>query len=162
MALTIRRVRESDLSALTATLEPDVSAKQVNHRWQEDCDGYREMFVVELDCEVVGTVSSTHHHYQLPESLRMLALDVGRAFRRQGVGTALIEAIEAKARREGLRSVNLEVAMDNHAALHLYEGLGYQRLGEPIVNRWTRLTDDGRCEKVEEHSWVLVKKLDSG
>ena len=159
MTPTIRRVRESDLGALTATLEPDVSAKQVNHRWQEDCDGYRAMLVAELDGEVVGTVSSTHHQCQLPESLRMLALDVGRAFRRQGIGTALIEAIEAKARREGLRSVNLEVALDNHAALHLYEGLGYRRSGEPLVIRWTRLTGDGRCEQVEEHCWVMVKKV---
>ena len=159
MTPTIRRVRESDLSALTATLKPDISAKQVNHRWQEDRDGHRVMLVAELDGEIVGTVSSTHHHCQLPESSRMLALDVGRAFRRQGVGTALIEAIEAKARRESLRSVSLEVALDNHAAIHLYERLGYHRLGEPIVNRWTRLTDDGRLERVEECSWVMVKEV---
>ena len=157
--LTIRRVGESDVSALAAILEPDVSAKQFNHRWQEDRDGYREMLVAELDGEVAGTVSSTHHQLQLPDSLRMLALDVGRVFRRQGVGTALIEAVEGKARPKGLRSVNLEVALDNRAALCLYEGLGYCRLGEPVVNRWTRLTEDGRCEEVQEHSWVMVKKL---
>ena len=159
MTPTIRRVRESDVSALTATLEPNVSAKQISHRWQEDRDGYREMLVAELDGEVAGTVSSTHHHLQLHDSLRMLALDVGRAFRRQGVGTALIEAVEGNARLKGLRSVNLEVALDNSAALLLYEGLGYHRLGEPVVNRWTRLTDDGICEQVEEYSWVMVKKL---
>ena len=119
------------------------------------------MLVAELDGEVAGTVSSTHHHLQLPDSLRMLALDVGRAFRRRGVGTALIEAVEGKARLEGLRSANLEVALDNSAALRLYEGLGYRRLGvqQPIVNQWTRLTDDGICEQVEGHSWVMVKKL---
>ena len=162
MTPTIRRVKESDLSALTTTLEPDVGAKQVNHRWQEDRDGDRVMLVAELDGEIAGTVSSTRHRLQLPDSLRMLALDVGRAFRRQGIGTALIEAIEDKARREGLRSVNLEVELDNHAALHLYERLGYQRMGEPVVNCWERLTEDGRCEQVEEHCWVLVKKLYSG
>ncbi len=159
MALTIRRVEKSDVNALAAILEPDVSAAQLEHRLQEDHDGHRVMLVAELDGEVVGTVSSTHHHSQLPESLRMLALDVGHTFRRQGVGTALVEAVEAKARRECLRFVNLEVALDNDAALHLYEGLGYQRLGEPIVNRWTRLPEGGKCEEVEEHSWVMVKKL---
>ncbi|MYE54204.1 MAG: GNAT family N-acetyltransferase, partial [Chloroflexi bacterium] len=90
MTPTIRRVKESDLSALTATLEPDVGAKQVNYRWQEDRDGHRVMLVAELDGEIAGTVSSTRHRLQLPDSLRMLALDVGRAFRRQGIGTALI------------------------------------------------------------------------
>ena len=159
MTPTIRRVRESDVNALAAILEPDVSAKQVNHRWQEDRDGYREMLVAELDGEVAGTVSSTHYHLQLSDSLRMLALDVGRAFRRQGVGTALIEAVEGKARGEGLRSVQLEVAVGNLAALRLYEKLGYCRLDEPVVNRWTRLTDDGICEQVEERSWVMVKKV---
>ena len=159
MTLIIRRVKKSDISALADILDPDVSTAQLEHRWQEDHDGHRVMLVAELDGEVAGTVSSTHHHSQLPESLRTLALDVGHAFRRQGVGTALIEAVEAKARREGLRSVNLEVALDNDAALHMYEGLGYQCLGEPVVNRWTRLTEDGRCEEVEEASWVMVKEL---
>ena len=160
MTLTIRRVRESDVSALASVLEPDVSAKQVNHRWQEHREGYREMLVAELGGEVAGTVSSTTYNLQLPDSLRMLALDVGFAFRRRGVGTALARAVEAKAHSEFLNSVNLEVALENAVALRLYERLGYCRLGEPVVNRWTRLTDDGRCEQVEERSWVMVKELE--
>ena len=159
MSLVIRRVREGDVSALVAILAPSVSSEQVSHRWQEDRDGYREMLVAELDGEVAGTVSSTRHHFQLPESLRMLALDVGHGSRRRGVGTALIKAVEDKARREDLRSVNLEVALENCAALRLYKGLGYHRLPEPVVIRWTRLAEDGRCEEVEEESWVMMKEL---
>lgn len=159
MSLVIRRVREGDVSRLAAILAPCVSAEQLNHRRQEDRDGHRVMLVAEINGKVAGTVSSTHHHFQLSESLRMLALDVGHEFRRQGVGTALVEAVEDKARHEGLRSVNLEVALDNDAALRLYEGLGYQRLGEPVVNRWTRLSEGGECEEVEERSWVMVKEL---
>ena len=49
--------------------------------------------------------------------------------------------------------------MSNAGAVRLYERLGYSRLGEPVVDRWTRLADDGGSEQVEELSWVMVRPL---
>ena len=86
----------------------------------------------------------------------MFALDVGAVFRSQGIGTALIKAVENEARRKGLKSVNLEVALQNPDALRLYERLGYRRTGERVVDRWTRLADDGDVDQVEDLSWVMT------
>ena len=117
------------------------------------------MLVAESNCDVVGTVSLSGHGFQIPGSLRMFALDVGPAYRRQGIGTILMEYVEGRARCEGYGKVNLEVALDNGGAIRLYERLGYFRRGEPFTDRWTLLTEDGSREDVEEQSWVMVKEL---
>lgn len=157
--INVRRVQAGDIPNLTSALAPEVSATQVGGRFQEHLDGYREMLVAESDGNVVGTVSTSEHRFQIPGSLRMLALDVGPAYRRRGIGTLLIETVEAKAQREGFSKVNLEVALDNGDAMRLYESLGYRSVDEPITDRWMRLTDDGGCEQVEERSWVMIKDL---
>ena len=158
--LAVRRAEEKDIDGLAAALWPDASRAQVAQRWQDHRDGYREMLVAELDGRVVGTVSTSGHRHQRPGSLRLLALNVSPAFRGRGVGTALVRAVEEEeARRRGLAHVNLEVAVENAGAIRLYERLGYQRQGKPIVDRWTRLADDGGREEVEELSWVMVAKV---
>lgn len=49
--------------------------------------------------------------------------------RGKGVGTALVEAAEAAARRRRCRALRLEVRTDNQAAIALYQRMGYQRTG---------------------------------
>ena len=102
------------------------------------------MLIAELDGQVAGTVGITGHRFQLPDSLRLFALDVGPTFRGQGVGTTLIKAVEEQARHQGLKGVNLEVSVENADAIRLYERLGYRRLGEPVVDH-------------EELLWIMVK-----
>ncbi len=53
-----------------------------------------------------------------------LAVDPGCA--RQGIGRALLEACEARARARGSTAVRLEVRADNRAAIRLYETAGYR------------------------------------
>ena len=156
---TVRRVQEDDIIALVHVLAPEVSRAQLHGRWQEHQDGYRQMLVAEVNGQVVGTISIGGSRYHRPDSLRMFALDVGAAFRRMGIGTALIEAAEEKAQSDGLRTVHLEVATNNADAISLYERLGYQHQGDPIIDRWWRITDDGSREQVEDLSWVMIKRL---
>ena len=93
------------------------------------------MLVAELDGRVVGTVSMGGHGFQRQGSLRLFALDVGAAFRRRGVGTALVKAVEAIASGRDLDEVNLEVAIGDRDAIRLYERLGYRRHGDPVSDR---------------------------
>ena len=102
------------------------------------------MLIAESDGEVVGTVSVGGVGNQIPYMLRLFALDVGLRFRGRGIGTALIEAVERRARRQGLRGVNLEVGVDNGDAIRLYERLGYRRRGSPVAG---------------ESSWIVTKSL---
>ena len=112
-----------------------------------------------LDGQPVGTVSTGGYRHRRPDSLRMFALDVGPAFRRRGNGASLVAAVGELACRRSLQAIHLEVAVENVEAIRLYERLGFQQQGDPILDRWWRLTTDGSHEQVEELSYVLVKTL---
>lgn len=92
--IIVPRVQEDDIIALVHVLAPEVSKAQLGRRWQEHQDGYRQVLVAEVNGQVIGTISMGGSRYQRPDSLRMFALDVGAAFRRTGIGTTLIEAVE--------------------------------------------------------------------
>lgn len=49
--------------------------------------------------------------------------------RRQGAGRALVAALAAQARAQGLAFVTLEVRASNAPAIALYEGAGFVRVG---------------------------------
>ena len=156
--LSVRPAGDGDLGPLTAALGPDVPAAQVTRRLEESRLGYRDMLVAELDGQVVGTVSMGGHGFQRPGSLRLFALDVGAAFRRRGVGTALVKAVEAIASGRDLDEVNLEVAIGDRDAIRLYERLGYRRHGDPVSDRWERRLDDGSSQLVNVPSWVMINR----
>ncbi|MCU0523239.1 MAG: GNAT family N-acetyltransferase [Elainella sp. Prado103] len=52
-------------------------------------------------------------------------LYVDPAFRRQGIGSALMQQVEAWARQRGDRQIGLQVFQQNQPARQLYEKLGY-------------------------------------
>ena len=157
--MIIRPANEGDVHALINCLAPEVSAAQVERRVEESQLGYRTMLVAEVDGRAVGTVSIGGSRFQGPGSLRMFALDVGTEFRGRGIGTALIETVEAQAVEMGLDEVNLEVSIENVDAIRLYERLEFRRLPEQITDRWQHLTDDGSTVTVEEQSWIMVKRM---
>lgn len=60
-------------------------------------------------------------------------LDVHPKYRKRGIGRMLIGALEEDLSASGARAVRLEAALDNPAALELYERAGYQK-GELVKN----------------------------
>ena len=80
-------------------------------------------------------------------------------FQRKGVGTALVKAVEAIAAGRDLDEVNLEVTTDNRDAIRLYRRLGYRKCGDPEMDRWNRMRDDGSSETIEVPVLVMVKRL---
>ncbi len=79
--IEIRDVELRDVDALADVLVREVSRGQVRRRYDESLLGYRKMIIAELDWQVAGTVSMGGWGFQRIGSLRMFALDVGRAFR---------------------------------------------------------------------------------
>jgi len=61
--------------------------------------------------------------------MEVLTIGVAVAARRRGVARALLAAALPPARERGASEVFLEVAVDNDAAIALYEGLGYRKTG---------------------------------
>lgn len=59
----------------------------------------------------------------------MLNLAVAPEYRRQGLGTRLIEMLETALRQQGVYSLTLEVRPSNEAAIALYEKLGFFQVG---------------------------------
>jgi ribosomal-protein-alanine N-acetyltransferase len=59
----------------------------------------------------------------------ILTLAVAPAARGQGLGRGLLQAAITKARELGAKTMFLEVGTDNPAALALYAGLGFAKVG---------------------------------
>ena len=59
----------------------------------------------------------------------ILTIAVRPEARRQGLGRALMRAVAIRALAAGAERMTLETAADNAAALALYEGMGFARVG---------------------------------
>ena len=90
--------------------------------------------------------------------MHLFALEVGPAWRRRGIGSAIVRHVLEEARRRRLRSVYLEVRVDNPAR-RLYHRIGFRRVGKPFVNAWWRFAADGSQQRVEELSIRMVKRV---
>ena len=66
----------------------------------------------------------------------VVALTVLEAFRRKGLGEALMRALLDAAAKERLRQVWLSVRRDNTPAIRLYEKLGFRYDPNPPPGRW--------------------------
>jgi ribosomal-protein-alanine N-acetyltransferase len=60
----------------------------------------------------------------------LLRLGVAPEERRQGLGRSLVEAGFNWLRAEAVEVCHLEVRVDNHSAIALYEDLGFERTGQ--------------------------------
>jgi [ribosomal protein S18]-alanine N-acetyltransferase len=78
--------------------------------------------VAEDGGRIVGFILSEEN----PPLAHIITLDVEAKYRRQGVGTALLEAQEANLASRGVRSILLETAMDNEAAVAFWKRHGYR------------------------------------
>lgn len=75
--------------------------------------------------------------------------------RRRGLGRALLAEGERLSHQAGATRIFLEVASDNAPALRLYEGAGYEQVGERRA--YYKRPDGSRMD-----AFVLVKSLNGG
>jgi len=61
-----------------------------------------------------------------PPLAHIITLDVAEAYRRQGVGSALLAESERNLGRRGVRTILLETAIDNDAAVAFWQRRGYR------------------------------------
>jgi ribosomal protein S18 acetylase RimI-like enzyme len=64
-----------------------------------------------------------------PRIGHIATIDVAPAFRRRGLATRLMDAVEVRLAGLGVRKIRLETAKDN-VAQRLFAKLGYERIGE--------------------------------
>ncbi len=153
---TLRPLEERDLESLSRSL--GLSRHHVAGRWHERLQGERTASVAELDGEAVGSVSFEERK-EVPGLMHLYALVVVEPFQGRGIGTRLIASVEEEARGRKLVGIHLGVGIDNVGALRLYERLGYQRVGEPYMARWTWYGPDGEEREVSERCYRMVKRF---
>jgi ribosomal-protein-alanine N-acetyltransferase len=56
----------------------------------------------------------------------IVTLDVAQAHRRSGIGSLLLDAMEKKVAAQGVRTILLETAVDNEAAVAFWQRHGYR------------------------------------
>jgi len=106
---------------------------------------FSQTWVAEEAGDIVGFVIAKREPRKV---LHIVTIDVVEAWRRQGVGSVLMDAAEQWARDNGLTLVGLETAMDNLAAQRFYGARGYRKV-----------------DKVEHYyangtaAWIMVKQL---
>lgn len=88
----------------------------------------------------------------------LYALRVMEPFRRNGIGTRLIEEGEGAALERGFSVITIAVAKDNPDALRLYQRLGYQMFGED-PGRWSFTDPSGKVHHVSEPCYAMSKSL---
>jgi GNAT superfamily N-acetyltransferase len=162
--MEIRRASEADLAALVAVLgqRPFFSG-----RLADQAAGVGALLVAWVDGRPAGDVflacgpddvPEVRRH--LPGVPRLVHLEVLGPLQRRGIGTALIRAGEAAARRLGHDRLALGVGLDNPGARRLYERLGYSAWGRgPVVATWREQRDDGSSVTSSETIDMLVKRL---
>jgi ribosomal-protein-alanine N-acetyltransferase len=125
MALTLRSYEPHDFAALhrldQACFPPGISYSKMTLRYflmlsSADC-------VVALEKnQIAGFILSEEN----PPLAHIVTLDVAEKHRRHGVGTALLEKLESNLAARGVRSILLETATENEAAVAFWQRHGYR------------------------------------
>ena len=78
--------------------------------------------IAEENGRIIGFILSEEN----PPLAHIISLDIDPKHRRSGVGTALLETQEANLSLRGVRSILLETAIDNEAAVAFWKSRGYR------------------------------------
>jgi [ribosomal protein S18]-alanine N-acetyltransferase len=149
MAVVLRGYEARDFSALfrldQACFAAGISYSKTTLRYflnlpSADC------VVAEEEKRVVGFALSEEN----PPLAHIITLDVAEKWRRQGVGSALLLELEKNFGRRGVRSILLETAMDNEAAVAFWKKHGYRV--EAILKRYYL----GRLDAYEMRKKLVV------
>jgi L-phenylalanine/L-methionine N-acetyltransferase len=146
MDFVIRRSDPADAEQLTrladsVSAEPEGWLISVAGEWRSAGDERRflkalrryphaAVFVAEReDGTLVGRLSVGRDPHPASAHVADVGLMVAFDARRQGVGTALLQAALEWAREAGIRKLELHVFPWNEAAIALYEAFGFEREG---------------------------------
>ena len=123
--------------------------------WRDHQAGRRLMVVADLGGFPIGQVwlDVTPNDYAYLYALRVM-----EPFRGLGIGTRLIESVEALARSHGFRQIHLAVEKSNPRARQLYERLGFRAFCDR-VDVWSYTDHVGHTHWVQEDVYGMRKML---
>jgi ribosomal-protein-alanine N-acetyltransferase len=128
MNLTLRSYLPSDFEVLCAIDQacypPGIAYSKRTLRWFLRQPG-AECLVAEADGQIAGLILAEHGDTWG----HLTTLDVLEPYRRRGVGTALLLAMEHSLAARGVHEVELETATDNSPAVAFWDKHGYRTVG---------------------------------
>ena len=127
-------MRNFEITRMSAADVAEVAALEAvcfSDPWSEasvasELDNPLSLWLVARDAAgLLGYVGSQ----SVPDEADMMNLAVRPDARRQGVAQALLQALEAALRENGIRSLTLEVRAGNESAIRLYTQVGFRQAG---------------------------------
>jgi len=85
------------------------------------------VFIAEYNATIVGFILA---HMKNATEGYISTLDVTESFRKKRVASKLLSAVESVLTERHCKQIMLEVAVDNKAAISLYEKAGYAKAGK--------------------------------
>lgn len=124
--------------AASGRMTAEQAAKESHRQMQKELpEGLatpsQKIYVATVDGAEVGILWMGIRHRDGRDHAFILNVEVDAAQQRRGYGRAIMQAAEVEAREIGINSIGLHVFGANHAAIALYEQLGYRRLEELLV-----------------------------
>jgi GNAT superfamily N-acetyltransferase len=142
--MRVRAARRDDFEAVTRLLE-ELGRPAVTEATEADCRAVYEKQVFDPDSHHIvaedehGTVvafASTHFRARLnhpTEEVWVADLIVTESARRRGIGRALLEEVEERARARGCYAIELESAYFRAEAHHMYRQFKMRDLGKSFT-----------------------------
>ena len=101
--------------------------------YREMLDGIRTTYIYQIDGEFIGEISvvtdAGDPDYTVPgKRLYISRLIIKEEYRRQSIGSKLVEFVIGKAKDEGYCELSIGVDLDNYPALKLYHAAGFDKL----------------------------------
>ena len=129
--LIVRRMREEDIPAVAA-----IESETFSEPWTQN--GFRDMLKQKDACYLTAELPGEDGDAQIVgycgylrsfEEADIMNVAVSEAHRNTGIGRQMLSELIRTGRADGISRFTLEVRAGNHAAIHLYETLGFQTAG---------------------------------
>jgi RimJ/RimL family protein N-acetyltransferase len=140
--LTIRRATRKDVGRVAKLIQEladerkyiatERVSREQKARWAKSVDDSQSLWAVaEVDGEVVGTLTLAPYYGRLEKTKhnKSLGMGVSRAYRNEGVGSALMNYATRWARRKRVAKITLSTFSTNKNAIRLYKKFGFQQEG---------------------------------
>ncbi|SFB83268.1 GNAT family N-acetyltransferase [Streptococcus equinus] len=96
-------------------------------KFQNDKMSY--FLLAEESGQIVGTCNCRSFRKKRLSHRAEIGIAVKKAYWNKGIGRKLLTRLINLSRQSGLKILSLEVRTDNKRAIHLYESLGFRRIG---------------------------------
>lgn len=126
MAYSVRRMKIGDLNSVI-----EIEKSSFSQPWSKD--GFEEALAMDENCFLVcedgDKILGYAGYYGILGEAEVTNVAVAPEYRNAGIGRVIMDELLRVARVERIERIVLEVRMSNAPAIHLYESIGFAKIG---------------------------------